>query len=125
MPTVKKIKPFFTDERGDMSYLLDKNVAINSAVLITCKKGSVRANHYHKKDGHYSYLLEGKMNYYYKSQGETKTKKIVIHKGEMVFTPPKEIHAMQFTEDSTFIALTTENRTKDTYEKDTVRKKLV
>jgi quercetin dioxygenase-like cupin family protein len=125
MPTVKKIEPFFTDERGQMSHLIDRTVVINSAVLITSKKGAVRANHYHKKDEHYSYLLEGKMNYYYKSLGKSEIKKIIVHKGEMVYTPAGEIHAMEFTEDSLFIALATEKRSSTEYEEDTIRIKII
>ena len=125
MPIIKKIKPFFKDTRGEMSHLIDKNVTINSAVLITCKKGSIRANHYHKKDIHYCYLLEGKMNYYYKSKEGEKIKKKIVHKGEMVSTPVNEMHAMEFPEDSVFIALTTEKRSEDEYEEDTVRVKII
>lgn len=125
MPTVKSIKPFFVDERGQMSHLIDNTATINSAVLITCKKGAVRANHYHKKDEHYSCLLEGKMNYYYKPQESQDVKKKLIHKGQVVFTPAGEIHAMEFLEDSLFIALTTEKRSKEEYEEDTVRVKIV
>lgn len=108
-----------------MSHLLESDVVINSALLITCKKGAIRANHYHKKDGHYSYLLKGKMNYFYKSLRDSKVKKIVINQGELVYTPPKEIHAMQFLVPSVFIALATEERDRLRYEKDTVRIKLV
>ena len=108
-----------------MFHLVDPGVKLNGAVLITCKKGAIRANHYHKKDGHYSYLLEGKMNYFYKMDEASKAKKVIVRKGEMVYTPPKEIHAMEFTEDSVFIALTTEKRTRKKYEEDTVRTKII
>lgn len=125
MPTVKNILPFFTDTRGEMSHLIEGKTTFNSAVLITCKKGSVRANHYHKKDSHYSYLLKGRMNYYYKTKETDKPKKIVLRKGDMVYTPPGEIHAMEFPVDSIFIALTTEKRDGKKYENDTVRIKIV
>ncbi len=125
MPTVKKIKPFFTDARGKMYHLIEGDTSFNSAVLITCKKGAIRANHYHKKDAHYSYMLEGGMNYYYTSDEKKKPKKVVVHKGEIVYTPPGEIHAMEFTQDSIFIAITTEERSMDKYEEDTIRIKIV
>ncbi len=44
MKIIKKIKPFFIDERGEMSYLLNNKGSIKSALLITSKKSSVRAN---------------------------------------------------------------------------------
>jgi len=125
MPVVKKIKPFFIDDRGEMSHLLGKDVIINSAVLITCKKGSVRANHYHKKDSHHSYVLKGKMIYYYKTSEKGKVKRVTVNEGSLVYTPPNEIHAMKFPVDSIFIALATEEREQDQYEEDTVRIKIV
>lgn len=125
MPTVKKIKPFFIDERGEMSHLLPQDVNINSAVLITCKKDSVRANHHHKKDGHYSYVLKGKMIYYYRTSEKGKNKKVTVNEGTLVFTPSGEIHAMKFPVESVFIALATEDRDRKRYEEDTVRIKIV
>lgn len=123
----KKIKPFHVDSRGEMFYLLDKSTPITSALYITCKKGAIRANHYHKKDTHYSYMIKGSMEYFYKDVNDqhAKKQKVVIKKGEMVETPPMTMHAMRFLEDSAFIALTTESREQEKYERDTVRVKLV
>lgn len=127
MKFVKKIKPFHVDERGEMFYLLDKSVPITSALYITCKKGSIRANHYHKKDTHYSYMVKGSMEYTYKNvlDKNAKKHKVIIRKGEIVESPPMTMHAMRFLEDSIFIALTTEARDQKKYEKDTIRVKLI
>lgn len=127
MKFVKKIKPFHVDERGEMSYLLDKSTPITSALYITCKKGAIRANHYHKKDTHYSYMIKGSMEYTYQAVKDknAKKQKIIIKKGEIVKSPPMTMHAMRFLEDSIFIALTTEARDQKKYENDTVRVKLV
>lgn len=127
MKFVKKIKPFHVDARGEMSYLLDKSTPITSALFITCKKGAIRANHYHKKDAHYSYMVKGSMEYAYKDVSDkcAKEQRVIIKKGEMVETPPMTMHAMRFLEDSIFIALTTEARDQKKYEKDTVRVKLI
>lgn len=125
MAKIHKIKPFFTDKRGKMFNLLKEKIKINSVLLISSKKGAIRANHYHKKDSHYSYLIEGKMEYFYKTKQEGRIKKITVNKGEVIFTPPNEIHAMKFLEDSLFLALATENRSKENYEKDTVRIELI
>ncbi len=127
MPSiVRKISPFFTDDRGEMSHLLTGNEIFTSAVLITCKKGAIRANHYHKTDTHYSYMLSGSMEYTYKPFGKAgKGTTIIIKKGEVVWTPPQTIHAMRFLEDSVFIALTTESRSQKKYEEDTIKVKLI
>jgi quercetin dioxygenase-like cupin family protein len=125
MPKITQIKPFFIDNRGEMLHLINNNVTINSAILITCKKGSIRANHYHKKDNHYSYLIKGKMEYFCKTHKERKIRKYIVNEGDIIFTPANEIHAMKFLEESIFIALATENRERKKYENDTVRIKLI
>jgi quercetin dioxygenase-like cupin family protein len=125
MKIVRKVKPFHVDERGEMSYILDRKTNITSALLIASKKGSVRANHYHKKDSHYVYLLEGKMEYTYQEVGSKKKQSIIINEGEVVYSPSMVIHAMRFLEDSVFLALTTESRNKKKYEEDTVRVKII
>ncbi len=121
MNIVRKVKPFHVDERGEMSYILDRETIITSALIITCKKGSIRANHYHKKDSHYAYMLEGKMEYTYRDAGSKENKSVIVNKGEVVYSPQMTIHAMRFLVNSVFLALTTEKRDKKLYENDTVR----
>lgn len=126
MIKIIKVTPFHQDERGRMSYLLDEELKIVNALLITSKKGSIRANHYHKSDSHYCYLISGKMEYYEQSLKKgAKIEKAIIEAGEVVYTPAKKIHAMKFLQDSVFIALTTESRQQEKYEKDLVRIKLI
>lgn len=127
MKLVRKVKPFFSDERGSLSHLLENEKGITSAVLIVCKKGAVRANHYHKKDTHHSYMINGKMEYYSRNlhTKNAKLRKIIVNEGEIVTTPPMTLHAMKFLQDSLFLALTTESRKQKEYEKDTVRVKVI
>jgi len=126
MKIIRNIKPFHIDERGEMTYLIE-GAAIQSILRITCKKGSIRANHIHTKDSHYSYLLSGSMEYSFRKGMDNKNpiRRIIVKKGEMVYTPPLEAHAMKFLEDSVFLAFTTEKRNKDKYEEDLKRVVLV
>lgn len=125
MKFIRKIKPFHVDDRGEMTYLIEDAIApIQSVLLITCKKGSIRANHIHTKDSHYSYMLSGSMEYSYKEE-DKKIKTVVVKKGETVYTPPHEAHAMKFLEDSVFLAFTTEKRKRAKYEEDLRRVDLV
>ena len=55
------------DTRGEIVPLVDAHM--RSAVLITSKKGTIRANHYHKTDWHYCYVLEGAIDYYHRPVG--------------------------------------------------------
>lgn len=124
---IRKAAPFFTDERGIMTHLLDNEIPITSVLFITSKKNSVRANHYHKKDTHYIYLLKGKIEYTYKNLNtkNSKRKTITVDSGYIIKTPPMTVHAVKFLENSEFLALTTEPRDAKKYEKDTVRVEFV
>ena len=110
----------YTDERGTIQPIVD--TMMQSAVMINSKKGSIRANHYHKTDWHYCYVLEGLIEYFHRTTGsEEEPKKIMVKKGEMVFTPPLVDHAIKFPIDTTFLTLSRNPRDQDTYERDVVR----
>ncbi|MFY9462909.1 MAG: cupin domain-containing protein [Candidatus Sungiibacteriota bacterium] len=125
MILTKNITPEFMDVRGAITKILDNGTAIKSILLITSQAGAVRANHYHKKDSHYAYLLSGKMEYSEKPVGGGDTQTAVLSAGDMVFTPPQMIHAMRFLEPTVFLAMATESRSQEDYEADTVRIELV
>jgi len=114
----------FNDNRGTISNL--SNELFRSCALIKSKKNSIRANHYHKKDWHYCYVIKGKIAYYYRKHGlNSKPKKIIINSGEMFFTPPLVDHAMKFLSNTEFITLGRGSRTKIDYDKDTIKIKLI
>ncbi len=128
---LRGIKPEFVDERGGITRVLDDGrTVIRSVLLITSRKGAIRANHYHRKDSHYSYLLSGRMEYSEqpvdssgKAHGKTET--VILEAGDMVYSAPMVLHAMRFLEDSVFLALATESRHRQAYEEDTIRVKLI
>src|SRR5215470_15774187 len=110
----------FDDARGAIQPLVD--VPMESCVLISSHKGSVRANHYHKTDWHYCYVLSGEIDYYHRPTGSTeKPEKVTIHTGEMFFTPPMVDHAMVFPVDTVFLAFGRNSREQPVYEADLVR----
>lgn len=112
-------KPF-ADERGSIQPLV--NAHMESCVLIFSKQGTVRANHYHKTDWHYCYVLEGEIEYWERPTGtDDPPSKTVIGPGMMFFTAPLRDHTMVFTKDTTFLALGRNSRAQDVYEADVVR----
>ena len=122
-PLVDLQKPF-VDKRGSIQPLVD--LMMRSAVLIESKAGSLRANHYHKTDWHYCYVIKGEIDYFYKKLGSKKeTEMIKVTKGNMVFTPPSVEHCMKFPEDTLFLTLSRNPRDQETYEADVVRVNLV
>lgn len=124
---VTKIKPEFVDKRGFITRLLDQDKYPLRAILyISSKKGTIRANHYHKKDYHYVYCLSGKFKYSEKDMTKPKSKleSVILKPGDRVLSKPMFFHRMEFLENTVFLAFTTEAREYDKYEEDTVRLEL-
>ena len=110
----------FADERGEIQPLVDG--MIESAVLISSKKGTVRANHYYKTDWHYCYVIKGRIEYHHRPHGsEAKPEMVMIEENQIFFTPPMVDHAMVFPEDTVFLTLGRNSRTQEVYEADVVR----
>jgi len=121
---IRHIEPEFIDERGFIAKLIDQDkYNLKTVLLIHRNKGSVGANHYHKKDAHYVYILNGKVKRYeaYILKNNSRITSKVLLPGDIIFTEPMVWHRDEFLEDSVIIAVTTENRMQKKYEKDTVR----
>lgn len=114
----------FEDARGRIQTLVDGG--IQSVQVITSKANTVRANHFHKTDSHYMYVISGSMKYYHRPAGDRSTPAMVlIRQGEMVYTPPLVEHAVEFPEDTVFINITGKTREQKSYEDDLVRIELL
>ena len=110
----------FVDDRGAIQPLVDR--MMKSAVLIESKKGALRANHYHRTDWHYCYVMSGVIEYYHRPTGsEDEPEMLLVREGQMVFTPPMIDHGMKFPEDTVFLTLSRNPRDQATYEADVVR----
>jgi len=117
---VVKLEKPFVDARGSIQPLVDE--MMRSAVLIESKAGSLRANHYHKTDWHYCYVLSGQIDYHHRPTGsDQEPETLPVKAGEMVFTPPMFDHGMTFPVDTTFLTLSRNPRDQATYEADVVR----
>ena len=110
----------FDDDRGSIQPLVD--MAMKSSVLIDSNSGAVRANHYHKTDWHYCYVLYGEIIYYHRPHGSKESPHgVLIKAGQMVFTPPMVEHAMVFTKKTRFITWGRNSRVQEVYEADVFR----
>ena len=116
---VQRIKPSFSDSRGDIIDILKQSV-VEYATLITSKKGAVRANHYHKETFQYVYMLSGRMRVVAQMPGESPSE-VVLETGDLIVNVPLERHAFEALEDATMLVLTRGPRGGDNYESDTFR----
>ena len=108
-----------TDNRGEIISIIDAEIF--NVSIITCENNSIRSNHYHKKDFHFMYVLEGQIDYFFKDLDTKKISYYKVVKGDTIFTPPLEIHATYFPIKTTLIVCSKNPRDQLTYEKDTVR----
>ena len=115
-------KIFFKDKRGSISDIFYKK-NIKHVAIIKSKKGALRGNHYHKKTTQYMYITKGSLEYWYKklnSKGKAKMKLLKV--GDLVETPPNEMHALKIGKNGNeFIVFTVGKRGGKDYENDTYR----
>ena len=120
---VDKLVPLdapFIDVRGVIQNLL--LTPLSSVAIITSKAGTVRSNHYHKTDWHYLYIISGSMNYYERDvEGSSDVTPLLITAGQMVFTPPMQVHKTEFLEDTVMISFAKNIRDHEHHEEDLVR----
>ena len=107
------------DIRGSIVSIVDD--VVQNVSLITCNAGSIRSNHYHKKDFHYMYVLEGEIDYFYKELNNDVVHYFKVKKNDIIFTPKNEIHATFFPLRTKLIVSSMLPRDQETYENDTVR----
>lgn len=116
---VKKIAPAFQDDRGVITDIL-QHTPVDSVTIITCIKGAIRANHYHKESIQYSYVLSGKILAYTQMPDDQLESQTLLE-GDMLESPVFERHALHALEDSTLLIITRGPRGGKNYEDDTYR----
>ena len=106
----------YIDQRGKISnYELTE--PINLIGLITSKRNTVRANHFHPIQEQKCLVTEGQFISVYKDL-LSNNKKIITHlvnKGDIIVTKPNVAHAMVFTKDTTFLNLVRGEREHENY----------
>ena len=115
-----KVGKIFKDKRGWLKKILNGN--FSSCIEVYSKKNSIRANHYHKKDKHFIYIISGEILYFYRNRKKNaKTKFKLMKKNDLFFTPALQEHMTYFTKNTHFLAFSTRKRTQFDYEKDLIR----
>ena len=110
----------FEDARGIIQTLVEGGV--HSVQIITSKANTIRANHYHRTDSHYMYMIKGAMKYFHRPAGDKSPPTwLLVSAGQMVYSPPMVEHAVEFVEDSVFVNITGKPRDQESYEDDLVR----
>lgn len=110
----------FEDHRGIIKNILLKPV--NSLAIIKSKAKTLRANHYHKTDWHYTYVVSGRVLYFERKIGETGIPDPIVYRPDsMFFTPPMMEHCMAFDEPTIILTAAKNIRSHENHESDLVR----
>jgi dTDP-4-dehydrorhamnose 3,5-epimerase-like enzyme len=119
---VKKPLQSFKDKRGSIIDIFYKK-KIDHVAIIDSKPNALRGNHYHKKTIQHMLITEGSLEYWYKPlKKKTKVKKKILKVGDLVSTPPYEIHALKISKQGNqFIVFSEGLRGGKDYEADTFR----
>ena len=113
---VKKGENEFIDDRGKISnYELPES--INLIGLISSKKGTIRANHFHPIQEQKCLLTKGQVISVYKDLLNSNSPKIthVVNESDLIITKPNTAHAMIFSKDSVFLNLVKGEREHKNY----------
>ena len=113
---VKKGDNEFLDKRGKISNH-ELTEPINLIGLISSKKGTLRANHYHPQQEQKCLFTKGQIIEIFQDILNPGSPKItqVVNEGELSIIKPNVAHTMLFTKDTTFLNLVRGEREHDNY----------
>lgn len=110
----------FKDARGIIQNLILR--PCTSVAVIHSSACTLRANHYHKTDWHYAYVISGKVLYFERPVGFTEVPDPrCFRPGEMFFTPPMTEHCMAFPIETVIVTMAKNIRSHENHEFDLVR----
>ena len=86
------------DERGSILDIFYKK-KINHVAIVDSNPNTLRGNHYHKMTTQHMLITKGLLEYWYKKLGsKDKAKMQLAEVGDLVTTPPLEVHALKILE---------------------------
>tara|TARA_B100001996_G_C18388026_1_gene488021 strand:+ start:108 stop:512 length:405 start_codon:yes stop_codon:yes gene_type:complete len=112
----------FEDKRGVIADIFYKK-PLEHVALIKSEPNVIRGNHYHKETTQHMLITQGSLEYWYKELNSKDSAKMILCKrGDLITTPPKEIHALKIgNEGNEFIVFSSGLRGGQDYESDTFR----
>ena len=112
----------FKDDRGIIADVFYEHT-INHVAIISSTPNALRGNHYHKETTQHILITKGSLEYWYKDLHSNEPAKMYLAViGDLVSTPPYEIHALKITEEGNeFVVFSEGKRGGKDYESDTYR----
>ncbi len=116
---LKKLEPFFVDERGSIYDIVE--APVGHVGLVTFTKGAIRANHYHLESTQYSLVLSGTIKVTTSEVDGSNKQESILEEGMLSTVAPYIVHTYEALSEAKMLDITTLSRAADGYEKDTVR----
>ena len=120
MKKLSDIHEKIKDERGFIQDLV-VSTQIKAVTHIFSKKGSIRANHYHKKTEQYNYIAYGELTLATRSLDGEDIKFTNFKSGDFFLIEKSEHHALKALTDNLIVVFTIGPRAGKEYETDTYR----
>lgn len=111
---------FHEDDRGTIVDIFYKS-HIEHVAIIRSKAGSIRGNHYHEESTQHMLITKGSLEYWYKKIDSDEIQCVIMQEGDIVSTPPYEVHALRIIDENEFIVFSEGLRGGRDYESDTIR----
>ena len=122
-PLVLLDEPFVNHAGSIQNLLLD---GCQSVAVIESGADTVRANHWHQTDWHYTYVTRGRLCYCWcPAEDQGRVHYTTFKAGDLFFTPPRVAHAMYFIEPTTILTFARNRRDHEHHEADVVRVSLI
>lgn len=118
---VKRPLERHADSRGCIADIFYK-APIRHVAIISSGPGALRGDHYHKKTVQHMLITRGALEYWHKPLRSRKPARCeFLRTGDLVTTPPLEVHALRIVEDNEFVVFSEGQRGGRDYESDTFR----
>jgi dTDP-4-dehydrorhamnose 3,5-epimerase-like enzyme len=119
---IDKIKPAFTDDRGEIYDILS-NSNIQHIGIFTINKNSVRGKHFHKEEKQWLFVLKGKIKVKTKNllEKNSKIEEFELKEKDLIFFPTYSYREILGISNSECLFITSKSRKDNLNLKDTFR----
>lgn len=116
---IDKIKPAFSDDRGEIYDIL-ADPSIQHIGLFTINKDSVRGKHFHKEEKQWIFVQKGQIKVKTKNllEKNSKVEETELEEMDLIYFPPYCYHAIIGISDSECLVFTSKSREGNSYEED-------
>ena len=117
---IDKIKPAFTDDRGEIYDILS-DPSIQHITIFTINKDSVRGKHFHKEEKQWLFVLKGQIKVKTKNllEKDSKIEEFELKEKDLIFFPTYSYREILGISNSECLFMTSKSRKDNLNVKDT------